>query len=515
MNCDDSLSSNLSKHSNPSDCQKPFLFYNRFKPSNLDMAKEYVDFAIRKRVIIPNLLEEMDNESLEDPLSPSQSADYDFSNPAKDIVYMKSYLNLEKERRKDPRMAPYLWFDSMFECGNLSKVIALSPTEYNLYLCTDTNSVKQAQWFYFSVVNTKANTTIKFNIMNQTKHPHFYNKGMKPLVFSEKDNNNIYASWTCHVDNLSISRNTIQSQKFQEAFDISLNGYEYDSSIPNGSFCYSVSFTHTFKHDNDKIYFAYNKPYSFSRLNRFIKSMEQKLSGSINQVQTPLILPEILIDNPSIFYKREILCYTLAGIPLYGIIITNNQTGYKFKKKYVVITARVHSSETPGSYKVQGILKFLVSNNPVAESLRNNLIFLIVPMLNPDGVILGNNRCSLGGYDLNRCWGNPSIRRHPTVFAIKQRMQQLIADGNEIMVYCDLHGHSKLLNSFMYACHKVACGNLYSWTKVRFLPRILRGKRQTRPQQGFDSPNILKGMIQQMFVFEEEQLHYKNKTLFY
>ncbi len=28
-------------------------------------------------------------------------------------------------------------------------------------------------------------------------------------------------------------------------------------------------------------------------------------------------------------------------------------------------------------------------------------------MVNPDGVIHGNSRCSLRGLDLNRCWGKP------------------------------------------------------------------------------------------------------------
>lgn len=25
-------------------------------------------------------------------------------------------------------------------------------------------------------------------------------------------------------------------------------------------------------------------------------------------------------------------------------------------------------------------------------------------MVNPDGVIIGNSRCNMNGYDLNRCW---------------------------------------------------------------------------------------------------------------
>jgi murein tripeptide amidase MpaA len=30
-------------------------------------------------------------------------------------------------------------------------------------------------------------------------------------------------------------------------------------------------------------------------------------------------------------------------------------------------------------------------------------------MVNPDGVILGNSRCNINGYDLNRQWKKPLL----------------------------------------------------------------------------------------------------------
>jgi len=49
----------------------------------------------------------------------------------------------------------------------------------------------------------------------------------------------------------------------------------------------------------------------------------------------------------------------------------------------------------------------LTSSNPEDESLRKNLVFKIVPMLNPDVVINGNYRCFFAGCDLNRKWKTP------------------------------------------------------------------------------------------------------------
>lgn len=40
-------------------------------------------------------------------------------------------------------------------------------------------------------------------------------------------------------------------------------------------------------------------------------------------------------------------------------------------------------------------------------------------MLNPDGVIVGNYRCSLSGVDLNRQYVNPNPKITPEISGIK------------------------------------------------------------------------------------------------
>ena len=43
-------------------------------------------------------------------------------------------------------------------------------------------------------------------------------------------------------------------------------------------------------------------------------------------------------------------------------------------------------------------------------------------MVNIDGVIYGNFRCDLAGYDLNRRWTKPSLLIHPHLYKIKQKL---------------------------------------------------------------------------------------------
>ena len=74
-------------------------------------------------------------------------------------------------------------------------------------------------------------------------------------------------------------------------------------------------------------------------------------------------------------------------------------------------------------------------------------------MLNPDGVVNGNYRCSLTGDNLNRCWLDPLKKLHPTIWHTKATMKKLQED-REVMMFCDFHGHSRKRNIFVYGCER-------------------------------------------------------------
>ena len=95
-------------------------------------------------------------------------------------------------------------------------------------------------------------------------------------------------------------------------------------------------------------------------------------------------------------------------------------------------------------------------------------------MINPDGVAIGNSRTSLMGLDLNRRWTQPNPIIHPEVFFLKKQMKKINQQYEKgIQIFCDLHGHNRKMNSFVYGCHKAANSGLLSWTKTRLLPKII------------------------------------------
>lgn len=73
-------------------------------------------------------------------------------------------------------------------------------------------------------------------------------------------------------------------------------------------------------------------------------------------------------------------------------------------------------------------------------------------MLNPDGVIVGNYRCSLAGHDLNRQWKDPKQVLFPEIYATKMMIRRTL-ENRKIALFCDFHGHSRKKNIFIYGCN--------------------------------------------------------------
>ena len=68
---------------------------------------------------------------------------------------------------------------------------------------------------------------------------------------------------------------------------------------------------------------------------------------------------------------------------------------------------------------LNGFLKYICSDTEEAKTLRKKVVFKIIPMLNPDGVVVGNFRTSYCGKDLNRQFKTNSTFLIPEVKAVK------------------------------------------------------------------------------------------------
>ena len=105
------------------------------------------------------------------------------------------------------------------------------------------------------------------------------------------------------------------------------------------------------------------------------------------------------------------MCLSLGGLEVPELTITENASmeeeliAKKMRmenKKVIFITGRCHPGESNGSWMVDGVLDMLCAPTQQAEFFRKHTIIKIIPMLNPDGVVMGNYRTGLSGKDFNR-----------------------------------------------------------------------------------------------------------------
>ncbi|XP_055577807.1 cytosolic carboxypeptidase 2 isoform X2 [Falco cherrug] len=308
-----------------------------------------------------------------------------------------------------------LLFESRFESGNLQKAVKVGPYEYVLTLRPDLYTCKHTQWFYFRVQNTRQDPLYRFTIANLAKPKSLYSEGLRPLLYSQRDAQSRGIGWRRVGTDLRYYRGG--------------GGGEEPAT-----FC--LSWTVRFPHNDDTCFFAHSYPYTYSDLQRYLRA---------------------LASDPmrSQYCTVRALCRSLAGNTVYLLTITS-PAGVA-AKRVVVLSARAHPGESGSSWAMQGCLDFLLGAHADAQLLRRLFIFKVVPMLNPDGVVVGNSRCSLAGRDPNRAYRTALRSSFPSVWHLRAMVERVLAE-REVVLYCDFHGHSRKNNVFMYGCDSGRAG---------------------------------------------------------
>jgi len=137
----------------------------------------------------------------------------------------------------------------------------------------------------------------------------------------------------------------------------------------------SRTFTFNYTPAHDEEWIAYFYPFTDRQLDEFLR----------NYSTSPHIRTEV-IGNTPMGRKQVMVTITDAGVP-------------DANKKVVLLIFREDAWETLGTYNAAGTIKYLLSNDSLAVSLRKNVIFKLVPIVSVDGVVEDS---LLGvGYDAN------------------------------------------------------------------------------------------------------------------
>ena len=355
-------------------------------------------------------------------------------------------------------------FSGDFESGNCGHVYKIGTKAYEIHLIPDPNDQQTTQWFFFKVEDLEPGDYL-FVIVGFYRQCNLHYKGSKACVYSE-----------------NAAKNGIGWQRIGE----NLNYFKWKSGkYPEWAF----SFTFTVK-EKDTMYFAHAYPYTYTDLQNYIAKLPEQykpsiLTHSLGDTPVPAIfwdadigktvpIESILKDKSKFTHKPpEIRVEKVAEFSEQLVELlrswkesANLPQGVEYETKpVIIIVARTHPGETCSSFAMEGFMDFLFSDTALAYRLRSNFSWLLIPMINPDGVICGFYRPGLSGDDMNRVWQSPDPILHPTAYRTLDLIETL-KKTRPIHFFLDFHGHTAACNSFVYGFMNEENPDLYSTERV-------------------------------------------------
>jgi hypothetical protein len=335
---------------------------------------------------------------------------------------------------------------SNFECGAIDTLTEVSPN----YLSGKTkhwikadNIGNQYYWFYFKLDNVldKA-VTIKLTDL---------------------------------IGNYRGNIHKVYDNRTQPVYSYDQIHWERISNVHYDENQYTLVFTQKFT--NRIVLIAYAHPYPYSREVEFINSLRSKSNITI-----------IKLGSTKESRDINLLTITDSTVP---------DTG----KKVVLITALQHAGEYPSGFIVEGMVNFLLSNDPVAVEARKETIYKIVPMLNPDGIYHGMTRYNANNEDLNSEWDDDTSDTihapvEPEVDCVKLWLRDRLKEGNKIDMHIDLHSQSQQGSDNVMHMPKDGilrdfCTKLNNYFQMRYMAMEFYGSATSTMETEFHIPTTV------------------------
>lgn len=276
-------------------------------------------------------------------------------------------------------------FHTDFESGSLGKVDKVSETHFRCAVKGEADQNgrnRQASWYYFRI-DGAAGRELTIDLVDLTGE-YNYHPGTHAVT---KDTRPVYSydgkTWT-HFERIEWNEK-----------DITLR----------------LRFTP----ERSPVWIAHIPPYTNRNLEDLLHEFRQ---------------------NPNL--KREVVGKSAGGRDILLLTLTDGRTD-EGSKKVVWLVARQHSWEAGTSWTTEGALRFLLSSDAAARAIRNQFVFKVIPIADPDGVARGGVRFNSNGYDLNRNWDAVDPKLMPEIAAMRKSVLDWVDSGHRIDLLLALH----------------------------------------------------------------------------
>jgi hypothetical protein len=192
--------------------------------------------------------------------------------------------------------------------------------------------------------------------------------------------------------------------------------------------------------DRDTVYIAYFIPYTNELLQKQIDKWKQHKDITVKTFGHS-------------FRNRPMQLLTITDATV------NDENKYR-----VWIHGRTHTSESPASWQLDGLIESLLADNDEAQTYRKNFVFYIAPFANPDGVAEGMSRSNSLGVNQEINWDRDDSQTVVEVKNLKRQMTELTANRHFDLM---LNMHSQVANNATYWIHNAET------TSEKFLSREL------------------------------------------
>lgn len=208
----------------------------------------------------------------------------------------------------------------------------------------------------------------------------------------------------------------------------------FDNNQRSGN---SYTFSNNASFTSNTVWVAYAQPYSYG----------MSAQHTADVLATPWALPTVSGDANAVIGETPIAVDDIGRLvpakDIFAYRITNPATDSASAKRKIVITTGMHSGEVLGTHAFEGMVDWLVSDDPRAARLRDIAEVFAYPTLNAAGRFAGTSRATVENpnQDPNGRW-NPSL--WATHQDIRANGEAMLADtqstpGTVVDAFIDFH----------------------------------------------------------------------------